>query len=302
LLAARDVSARVDAVPVPRALARFVRECGLNEFDVALLLIAAAPDLDLRYERLYAYLQDDVEKRRPTVDLALDLLCGSLASKVRRRTHFASDAPLLVHRLIHLVSPGAAAEAPLLAQRLQPQVLAALLGGTQRQSHASLRAHAGRARVLLLAQVPRGRRRGTRLLVTRRSLRIIIGTRAGSGERRGEGESDGVPTEVSHYRCIGPERRDKRNPSDLRPSQGGVRSRTSSAGGARVQATEAAQRKGGREPHGVGSTGAGPCGGTGSLSHSTGGTSSDCTRSDWDMQYRRLHLRPGLRRAGTTHR
>jgi hypothetical protein len=130
LLAARDVCARREAVPVPRALEPFVREYGLDEFDVALMLIAAAPELDLRYERLYAYLQDDVERRRPTVDLALDLLCGSLASKVQRRAHFASDAPLVVHRLIHLSSPAAAADSPLLAQRLrlEPQVLAALLG------------------------------------------------------------------------------------------------------------------------------------------------------------------------------
>ena len=130
LLAARDLSARVDALPVPRALAPFVRACGLDDFDLATILIASAPELDLRYERLYAYLQDDVERRRPTVNLVLDLLCGSLASKIRGRAHFVSDAPLLRHRLIHLSASVAQAEAPLLAQRvrLDPQVLAALLG------------------------------------------------------------------------------------------------------------------------------------------------------------------------------
>lgn len=50
----------------------------LSVFDLALVVIALAPELDLRYERLYAYLQDDVTRRRPTVDLALNLLCSSV--------------------------------------------------------------------------------------------------------------------------------------------------------------------------------------------------------------------------------
>src|SRR5690349_10131008 len=35
-------------------------EWRLSPFDADVLLIAAAPELDLRYERLYAFLQDDV--------------------------------------------------------------------------------------------------------------------------------------------------------------------------------------------------------------------------------------------------
>ena len=40
---------------------------GLSEFDLDLMLIALAPEIDLRYERLYAYLQDDVTRKRPSV-------------------------------------------------------------------------------------------------------------------------------------------------------------------------------------------------------------------------------------------
>ena len=36
---------------------------------------------DLRYERIYAYLQDDVTRRRPTVELVLNVLCESSAEK-----------------------------------------------------------------------------------------------------------------------------------------------------------------------------------------------------------------------------
>jgi SpoVK/Ycf46/Vps4 family AAA+-type ATPase len=76
---------------------------GLSRFDLDLLLVALAPELDLRYERLYAYLQDDVARRRPSVDLALNLLCPTAGMKVRRRAHLAPDAPLIRRGLIHLL-------------------------------------------------------------------------------------------------------------------------------------------------------------------------------------------------------
>src|SRR5574337_368415 len=130
LLASRDLAARTDDVPRPQALMPLVHAFGLDDFDLALLLIAAAPELDLRYERLFAYLQDDVNKKRPTVDLALNLLCGSLAAKLHRRAHFAADAPLIHHRLVHLLGDGVPTPSPLLVQamRLDEQVLDALLG------------------------------------------------------------------------------------------------------------------------------------------------------------------------------
>ncbi|MBZ0309198.1 MAG: ATP-binding protein, partial [Anaerolineae bacterium] len=49
----------------------------LNDFDLAVMLVALAPEVDLRYERLYAYLQDDVTRKRPCVDLVLNLLCAN---------------------------------------------------------------------------------------------------------------------------------------------------------------------------------------------------------------------------------
>ena len=45
----------------------------LSSFDLDVILITLAPELDRRYERLYAYLQDNVSFRRPSVDLALNL-------------------------------------------------------------------------------------------------------------------------------------------------------------------------------------------------------------------------------------
>ena len=54
---------------------RLVELFGLNRFEEEAVLICLAPELDIGYGRLYAYLQDDVTRRFPTADLILRLLC-----------------------------------------------------------------------------------------------------------------------------------------------------------------------------------------------------------------------------------
>jgi ATPase family associated with various cellular activities (AAA) len=104
-------------------LAALEKEFGLVELDLALLVIAVAPELDLRYERLYAYLQDDVTRRRPTVDLALGLLCPSIEAKIGARTRFSANAPLLRHGLLRLIPDPSHIDPPLLALAMKPDEL-----------------------------------------------------------------------------------------------------------------------------------------------------------------------------------
>jgi AAA+ superfamily predicted ATPase len=103
---------------------------GLSEFDSDVLLVALAPELDLRYERLYAYLQDDVSLRRPTVDLVLNLLCANAGEKLAARTRFAPDAPLVEKRLLSLIPDPNRPELPLLSHflKVDDQIVAVLLG------------------------------------------------------------------------------------------------------------------------------------------------------------------------------
>src|SRR5262245_35259557 len=75
---------------------------GLTSFDTDVLLVCLAPELDLRYERLFAYLQDDVTKRRPSVDLVLNLFSGSFGEKLAAQSRFAPGAPLIRRRLVEL--------------------------------------------------------------------------------------------------------------------------------------------------------------------------------------------------------
>ena len=49
----------------------------LSNWEMGVVTICLALDLDLKYEALSAYLQDDVGKKRPTVNLAMTLLTTS---------------------------------------------------------------------------------------------------------------------------------------------------------------------------------------------------------------------------------
>ncbi len=109
-------------------LARVVE---LSAFDVDVVLACLAPELDRGYERLYAYLHDDVTCRQPTVGLLLDLLCPDVEAKVAARARFGPAAPLLRHQLVELgEQPGGT---PLLGRtvRLDPGVAEFLLDGDE---------------------------------------------------------------------------------------------------------------------------------------------------------------------------
>ena len=114
---------------IPR-LSYVAQAFALDDFEVDTLLICLAPTLDLRYESLYGYLQDHVARKRPTVNLVLNLLGTAGASRLRLLDYFAEDASLLKHHLLKCVSEPGQGEAPLLSQTLVvDKTLTAWLGG-----------------------------------------------------------------------------------------------------------------------------------------------------------------------------
>ena len=102
----------------------------LTRFDVDTVLICLAAELDLRYERLYAYLQDDVTKKRPTVDLVLNLLCPSFAAKLEARSRLDAEAPLCKQQILSLLEDPGNPKTPLLSRslKLDERVVSYLLG------------------------------------------------------------------------------------------------------------------------------------------------------------------------------
>lgn len=102
----------------------------LDPFEVDMLLICLAPELELSYERLYSYLQNDVTRKRPTVDLLMRLLCPSIEERVRAREFFSPDAPLIKNRLVYLIGEGHDDKLPLLSKsiKIDERIIGFLLG------------------------------------------------------------------------------------------------------------------------------------------------------------------------------
>lgn len=91
---------------------------GWDAFDWDSFLICAAPCLDLKYERLYGYLQDDVTRKRPTVNLILDLLCENTTERFDRLIHFSPSAPLFRYHFLEKAQDQAG-QLSLLSQSLE---------------------------------------------------------------------------------------------------------------------------------------------------------------------------------------
>lgn len=95
----------------------------LDPVEADLLLLALAPELDARYPALFAYLNDDAARRRPTPDLAMRLFGDGWEGREAVRLRLAPHARLANARLIGLEPDGSA------GYRLAPLVACHLLGG-----------------------------------------------------------------------------------------------------------------------------------------------------------------------------
>ncbi|MFJ8845558.1 ATP-binding protein [Streptomyces cyaneofuscatus] len=144
-------------------LAGLARSFGLVELDVELLLVAMAPDIDARFERLYGYLNDDLTRRRPAIGLALEL-CG-LPAAGSGRFRFQPSAPLVAGGLLEIGD----AERPLLSRtlRVPDRVTAHLLGDDEPD---------GRLRGLVRVPAPDGTRDDDRPEVHRIAAALATGS------------------------------------------------------------------------------------------------------------------------------
>jgi AAA+ superfamily predicted ATPase len=137
-IASCEAAARSQGVAL--RLAQLQAMFALTPADVDTLLIALAPETDLRYERLYAYLQDDVTRKRPSVSLALNLLYSTHQARVAGRERLTPHAPLLRHSLVTLLEDPAVPQPPLLARyvKVDPRIVAYLLADCPLASAAHL--------------------------------------------------------------------------------------------------------------------------------------------------------------------
>lgn len=90
----------------------------LNRFELDTLLICLAPTLDLRYEQLYGYLQDHVARKRPTINLILNLLGPPGPERLPLMSHFGPEARLFRHQILKCAAEPGQPDPPLLSQTL----------------------------------------------------------------------------------------------------------------------------------------------------------------------------------------
>ena len=110
-------------------LHRLAEVLALDRFALDALLVCLAPHLDLRYEAIYGYLQDDVTRTHPTINLILNLLCRPGTPRLQQLPHFFDEAPLFHYRVLQHGPASDQHPSSLLSQRLDidPALVAWLL-------------------------------------------------------------------------------------------------------------------------------------------------------------------------------
>jgi hypothetical protein len=101
------------------ALPALARRFGLSAAEVDILLLTIAVELEPHYETLYAYLQNDVTRKHPSINLALNLICQSEREKLAGRTLFAPSSTLFANRLLEMAAEPHDRDPPLLRKFLK---------------------------------------------------------------------------------------------------------------------------------------------------------------------------------------
>ncbi|MFJ4245042.1 ATP-binding protein [Streptomyces iakyrus] len=167
-----DIKARSErsgALGITLRLPMLGRLFSLAPTELDAVVIALAPELRRKYDRLYAYLQDDVTRQRPSVDLVLELLYPAEPERWAARHLFTDAGPLLRYDILRLIddpqSPsGSTGLARFLA--LDPRICQFLLGSDSCDARL-----AGLARLEHPAE-PRSGQRETEALITDGPLRL----------------------------------------------------------------------------------------------------------------------------------
>ncbi len=105
---------------------------GLSDFEYRAFLVCLLPAFDLRYERIYGFLQDDVTKKKASVQLILALLEATTPEITRLRwlTAFSATGTLVRYHLLRPVPNPSDWQEPRLSQAFEvsPALVAWLVG------------------------------------------------------------------------------------------------------------------------------------------------------------------------------
>lgn len=115
-------------------LRQLARLFSLSRLEQQAVLICLAPELRRKYDRIYAYLQDDITRKRPSLDLVLDLLVDEESERWEARARLDEGCGLFVHKLVYATedsnSPSGSSGLARLLQ-LDSRILQFILGNGQ---------------------------------------------------------------------------------------------------------------------------------------------------------------------------
>ena len=86
-------------------LAQLSELFALSAFERDAIVICLAPELRRKFDRLYAFIQDDITRKRPSADLVLQLLCEEEAERWKARSNLSGAATLLRSGLLEKGRP-----------------------------------------------------------------------------------------------------------------------------------------------------------------------------------------------------
>ncbi|WP_127582962.1 AAA family ATPase [Paenibacillus koleovorans] len=112
-------------------LVELARLYQLDELETQCLMLAFAIELDRKYEKLYAYLQDDVTCKHPTVDLALRFFCRDAGERFEATSLFTEDGKLFRTFLVREMSSDYARSGLSRILKLDDRIVAYLKGYKQ---------------------------------------------------------------------------------------------------------------------------------------------------------------------------
>lgn len=91
----------------------------LDDFETQCLIICLAAEIDCSYEKFYAYLQNDVNKRAPGIGLVLSLFCRTLNEQLSKIPVFDLQSPLLKQNLLQVTDNAPEYTKPLISRSLK---------------------------------------------------------------------------------------------------------------------------------------------------------------------------------------
>lgn len=85
------------------ALSKLKEKLQLNDLEIKIILILFAPEVNAKYERIYAYLQDNLNRTYPTVQLLVSLLCETSLDTQELFNYFITPSKITMLHLIKFV-------------------------------------------------------------------------------------------------------------------------------------------------------------------------------------------------------